>query len=358
LSDIEVAPDSAPAVAPAQEAPESFSSASEAAAYLGRHAAEKRRSAQAASAVAAAPEDSPQGENSDPPLEAPAEQTQEAEPVEELPPIEPPRSWTKEDKEEFLTYPREAQEKIARREQDRETTLRRSQNEAAEQRKAIDAERKAAEQARQQYEQALPALLQTLTAKMQGEFSDVRTLADVQKLAAEDPFRFAQYQAKQMEIGAIQQEAKAAQERQAHEYNQSWSQWSQEQDKQFNESFPLAKDKAKFQTIMDTAVEGIKDLGFSEEDVNALWSGKNSVSLRDSRMQRIIAEWAQFRLAKQSASKPAPKPVPNVQRPGSAVNAPNRALAAQITALENKESISIKEATQLMALKAQKRSAA
>jgi hypothetical protein len=51
--------------------------------------------------------------------------------------IEPPRSWPKEWKEEFKTYPREAQEKIAAREADREKALRIAQNKLAEERKRL-----------------------------------------------------------------------------------------------------------------------------------------------------------------------------------------------------------------------------
>jgi len=54
--------------------------------------------------------------------------------------IEPPRSWSAEWKEEFKTYPREAQEKIARREHDREKALRRTQNEYAELKKRLKAD--------------------------------------------------------------------------------------------------------------------------------------------------------------------------------------------------------------------------
>ena len=40
----------------------------------------------------------------------PAETTEsQAEPAEQLPPIEPPRSWTKDEKERFSTLPRETQ---------------------------------------------------------------------------------------------------------------------------------------------------------------------------------------------------------------------------------------------------------
>ena len=62
-----------------------------------------------------------------------------------LPSVEAPRSWTKEQKAQFAEFPRAAQEVIAAREKDRETTLRRGQNEIAEMKKRLmaDAEKSA-----------------------------------------------------------------------------------------------------------------------------------------------------------------------------------------------------------------------
>jgi hypothetical protein len=51
--------------------------------------------------------------------------------------VDPPRSWPKADKEFFKTLPFHAQELIALREQDRETTLRRGQNELADMKKLL-----------------------------------------------------------------------------------------------------------------------------------------------------------------------------------------------------------------------------
>jgi hypothetical protein len=42
------------------------------------------------------------------------------EPADELPPIEPPRSWTKDEKERFQSLPRETQAYLAEREQERD----------------------------------------------------------------------------------------------------------------------------------------------------------------------------------------------------------------------------------------------
>jgi hypothetical protein len=59
-----------------------------------------------------------------------------------------PRSWTGPEKEMFVTLPAEIRAAISRREQDRETTLRRAQNNLAAERKRLqaDAETKSAEQ--------------------------------------------------------------------------------------------------------------------------------------------------------------------------------------------------------------------
>jgi hypothetical protein len=67
----------------------------------------------------AAPEDQPSGE------------TQATEPEANLPPIEPPRSWTTEEKERFRSLPRELQAYLSEREQERDRDVRRRQNEAA-----------------------------------------------------------------------------------------------------------------------------------------------------------------------------------------------------------------------------------
>jgi hypothetical protein len=64
--------------------------------------------------------------------------------------IEPPRSWPKEEKQLFTELPVEIQSVLARREQDREKTMRRAQNEAAEYKNTLlrlqaDAETKSAD---------------------------------------------------------------------------------------------------------------------------------------------------------------------------------------------------------------------
>lgn len=124
-----------------------------------------------------------------------------------LPPIEPPSGWNAEEQEAFKASPRKVQEAILRREQDRTTELRNIQNATAEQRKAADGE---------------VARLKTLSDKIASaikdevtelarDFPELKTQADIEALAANDPARFAQFQARMMRFNANQQAADEAQ---------------------------------------------------------------------------------------------------------------------------------------------------
>ncbi len=271
-------------------------------------------------AAAPEPETPPQEADAAPAEEATGiEEATEAtpEPAEDLPPIEAPRSWTKEQKAQFASFPREAQEVIAAREQDRETHLRRGQNELAEQRKAMEAERQQVEQARTQYENALPQLLQTLHQQQQGEFSDIRTMADVEKLAREDWPRYALWDAQQKKIAAVSQEIKASEARQTQEQQSRWTQFAAKEDAAFVERHPDLADPEKASKIASSAMATLEDHGFSKQDLSALWHGQTNVSLRDHRIQSIILDAVKYREAQKAVPAKVSKPVPPVQRPGS-----------------------------------------
>jgi hypothetical protein len=133
-------------------------------------------SERAASAAPAESTDSSADSTDDaaPATQDPGEKTENADPAHsresgEAPPIEPPRSWTKEDKELFASLPRATQERLAERERSRESDFLRRQNEAAEKLKGLSAKEQAVELARQHYETALPQLLATLQSQQAGD---------------------------------------------------------------------------------------------------------------------------------------------------------------------------------------------
>jgi hypothetical protein len=279
---------------------------------------EAAQDTQAESAPAATPAQESGEEPGAAPQEAEAPgETQEAEPAAQ-PSIEPPRSWTKEAKEQWQSLPRETQEYIASREQERDREIRRSQNEAAEKLKGMSAREQQLEQARQQYEQALPALLQTLQQTQAGEFADVRTHADLERMAAEDPVRYLRWDAHQKKVASVTQELRAAQERQAQESNGKFAEFAKRQDELFIEKAPEFADKDAAAKLQGAAIEVLRDLGFDDDELGKLWNGQAGVSLRDHRVQLLIRDGIKYREAKTAVSKVTAKPLPPVQRPGAA----------------------------------------
>ena len=173
------------------------------------------------------------------------------------------------------------------------------------------------EQARQQYEQALPALLQTLNAQQQGEFSDIKSMEDVTKLAREDWPRYALWDAQQKKIAAVTQEVAAANERQTKEYETQWSEFANKEDAKFIESHPELADTAKQKKIADASVAMLRNVGFTDSDLSKSWQGKASWSPRDSRVQTLIMKAALYDEAQKAIPKAAVKTIPQVLRPGS-----------------------------------------
>lgn len=341
-----------PIAAPIASTPADTSpiTASEAGRALAQRRVERLRERQAEPAQAPEPpQELAETPNDAQPQADPVETTETPDPA-EVPPIEPPRSWTKEEKEEFATYPREAQEKIARREQERERSIRQSQNEAAEQRKAIEAERQQAERVRQDYEAKLPALLQTLQETQAGKFADIKTQADVVKLAQDDPFRYAEWDAHQKQIAAIHYEVSASQERQANEWRDRWVKFAEREDQLTSERIPELADPVKKAKVQEGAISYLKEIGFQESELSSAWNGQASLSLRDHRLQGMIRDAVKYREGQAAAKKAiAVKPLPPVQKPG--VAAPRGAIeTATIKNLSAKldQTGSIKDAAALL----------
>src|SRR5258707_5395232 len=212
--------------------------------------------------------------------------------------IEPPRSWSNEDKQWFNALPPETQEILARRENERDTALRRGQNEVAQQRQSFTAQQQQMAALREQYEKIMPALQQALMQQQQGEFPDISTMADVERLAKTDWQRFAQYQAHQMKVQAVQQEIRAISERQQAEYNQRWNEFASREDQSFLARAPEMNNPAEASKIANASLSYLRDTGFSDDDLSRLWSGQVSLSLRDHRAQLIVRDAALYRQAK------------------------------------------------------------
>jgi hypothetical protein len=234
----------------------------------------------------------------------------------DLPPIDPPRSWSKEDKELFNALPRETQERVSERERSRESDFLRRQNEATEKTKALEAKEQAAEQARQQYETAAQNALAVLQQQMSSEFADIKTHADVQKLAADDPFRFAQWQARQMQFNAQAQEVENLNRQRDEHKRKTFETWADEQDGKFKKQFPEFADEEKAAEIRGKLARYLTDeIGVPKEALSQL---RNEELFRDAMYQRVLYDAYRFHTAQQKAKAATAVPKPPVQRPGTA----------------------------------------
>jgi hypothetical protein len=268
-----------------------------------------------------APVDSSDGRERPDAAQDPGEKTEATDPAAvELPSIEPPRSWTKEDKELFASLPRATQERLAERERLRESDFLRRQNETAEKLKGLSAKEQAVEQARQHYEAALPQLLATLQSQQAGEFADIKSMADVERLAREDWPRYLLWDLQQKKTAEVGQQLVAAQHRQVVEKLAQFTDFAKREDDLFKEKVPDMADEAKAAELQKKALAVLGDLGFDEAELAQSWNGQRDLSLRDHRVQLLIRDATLWREAQAKAKAAAQKPVPPVQRPGAATS--------------------------------------
>ena len=253
---------------------------------------------------------------------APAEEqatgeTQEDAPA-EVPPRELPRSWTKDRAEHWSKLDPDTQDFLLEQDRKASAEVRRLQNEAADERKAIKAEREAAEKARQQYEAQLPALMQTLQDAQQSAFADIRTVDDVTKLANEDPFRYLQWQAHQTKLQAVNAEIERAKGQQTQKQRSEWAEHVQKENELAAELIPDLADKDKGPALMKRAADRLAELGFKSDELNDYANGDKKLSIYDHRFQQLVADSLKLADIQKAPKAVSTKPVPPVQRPGTA----------------------------------------
>jgi hypothetical protein len=318
------------------DAPDKLQSVREAARLLSQHRVNKRAEAAAAPPEAAPTpvEDSPPQEVEETaPAEEPISETQAPDPVEDTPPtVEPPRSWTNEDKEAFKTLPRHTQERLVDIDRARELEVRRGQNEVAEKLKAYEQEQKALSEIRAQYESQLPIQAQLIQQQIMSEFSDIKSGEDELRLSQEDPLRYIQYGARKDQLRAAVSQIQEAQARQQQEQMSQWEQFAANQDKLFAEAVPEITDPERGTKLRQSAIDTLKGAGYTEDELRQLW---NTPIFRDHRMQKLLVEATKVRVAREKQRTAPPKPVPPVQKPGTA-RAPSAELESQIKTLESK----------------------
>jgi hypothetical protein len=269
----------------------------------------------------------------------------------ELPAIEPPKSWSKDANERWSKLDRETQEYLAARDSEDQKAIKRALNEAADERKAVKAEREAAEQEKKTYQAKLPALMQALHDVADHQFPDIKSMADVERmaneaarLATEDPFQALQLQTRlqawqvhQQKMIAVNAELQKAEGEKQGATLAELNAYRNEHDKQFLEFAPELADPKTKAEITDKAIKAlVDDLGFKRSELDEFASDpKTAKLLFHSAFQKLVYNNLKFSDLKAAPPKAIPNPVPTVQRPGVG-RAPGAASADAIQAIRNK----------------------
>jgi hypothetical protein len=164
-----------------------------------------------------------------------------------------------------------------------------------------------------------------------GDFADIKSVDDIVRLAAEDPLRYTQWDAHQKKVAMLHHEVEAAQQREAKDKAAQWEKFYQREDQLLAESLPEAKDPEKWSKLRHSAVQTLKGIGYSEQELAELWE---TPTFRDHRIQRLIVDATKLREAREKQRSAPPKVVPPVQ-PGPA-RAPGAEKEAVIKALEQR----------------------
>ncbi|WP_316169146.1 hypothetical protein, partial [Bradyrhizobium sp. SZCCHNR3111] len=294
--------------------PESFSSPDEAArfwtqAQVEQPAQEENSSAESAEPATAEHESADEADTA--PLEEAPGETEGSDPeAEQLPPVERPRSWSKDDDADWKALPRAAQEKIAAREHARETELRRTQNDAAEKLKGLTAKEQAAEQARQAAETKAKQAYDVLLREQVRDFPDVRSMDDVTKLAQTDPLRYIQWQAHQQELQVQAAVVKEAEQRSNQEKQSKRSAYAEAQTAALREKIPDYADAAKLQAAREKALPLLSEYGLDLPTLNK-WAETDAgfEILQHAGFQHLIADLLKARDTEAARQKAAKAPV-------------------------------------------------
>lgn len=264
------------------------------------------------------------------------------------PAIEPPVSWTAEEKQLFTQLPPELRQTLARRESERERLTQTQANEAGERAKGLEAERTQLATVRAQQVNLAGALLLQLYPELE-RFQKT----DWETLARERPAEWAQqrqaFDGLQVRIGTAQRQLADIQQQQQTDQAAQQQTFLKEQQKLLLEREPAFGDALKSKALRDDLVKFLPEV--TTEELGAISDHRHLLIARDAMLYRkAVAARAEALAKKVPGAQPQPKQrlAPAPRRSGSAGE---EAQARQIAGLhENlRNSGRIQDAASLMA---------
>jgi hypothetical protein len=99
----------------------------------------------------------------------------------------------------------------------------------------------------------------------------------------------------------------------------AWHSYKDQQDAIAAKYIPELADATKTAPLRQATREMLRERGFRDDELAHVWDGHGGVSIRDGRVQAVIADAARWRMAQAAAkNRNAYKELPLVQRPGTA----------------------------------------
>lgn len=284
----------------------------------------------------AAAEEAPSEESDEEPASDDLDLDLEAEGEEDLQPIDPPTHWKGNQKDLFSQLPRAHQQAIADSERARERQTDKALREAAEARKKADAEAESTAYQRQQYQQQLDYILPALQDSIAQEFSDIKTAADIDRMAREDGDRYLIWRSRQDSLQIAQQEhQRVSQQREAEaleEYKNQIAKANERLEVAFPEWRDHEKGRQEIGQLQKHVMDMAEEFGTSTDDMQ-----RYLPAMTEPWMFQMARESKLYREAKARAAAKQVKKVPKVQRPGAAPDKSDRGRegrAAQLKRLE------------------------
>lgn len=237
---------------------------------------------------------SAQADRGQPAQPAEPEEGAKIEPEPQVPSLEPPRSWSKEAREAWASLTPEAKQIVLKRETERDAELRRGQNEIAEQRKALEAERQRVISETQAALGNLPQLRAALEQRLVNEEWVRLNPKDWENLSVNDPAKYVALKAKaENDISAWQQtiQTQAALEQRAmQETQQRLSQFVQAEQQKLAEKWPEFVNPQTANDQRAKLVSYAKEVGFTEQDLAQIYDHRLLMIVKDAMEARALRE--------------------------------------------------------------------
>lgn len=166
-----------------------------------------------------------------------------------------------------------------------------------------------AEAARNQHIQATTDLIAHLKYSLQGEFGDVKTDADLLRIAEQDPLRYNRYVIHQGQLQRAEADRAKVMGEQRQMESQRFNAWQRGEVEKLPTLIPELKDPAKAPALVARIRAFAKDRGYTDEQLQRA-SAADFATINDAMNFRDMKA-AQVQAAKKAANAPP------VQRPGA-----------------------------------------